>query len=164
MTHRLAIYNFGIFIERAEHPSNDDWQIREDPIMDSVAQAPGFISRSGYEGDPERESWGIQVQPRFYEERGDGWSPATLSLWESVEALFDFTYQGLHKEAFALGKQWMVRGNWPPYVLWWVNHDHQPDWAEGVARFEHLYDRGPTAHAFNFKQAFGVDGLPLNLK
>ncbi|MEP4433494.1 MAG: DUF3291 domain-containing protein, partial [Hyphomicrobiales bacterium] len=106
--------------------------------------------------------WGEQVQPRFYEERGDGWSPATLSLWRDVESLFKFTYSGVHKEAFARGKQWMIRGDWPPYVLWWVEKDHRPDWAEGVARFEHLHDHGPTERAFNFKQVFGVDGSTVS--
>lgn len=163
-THRLAIYNFGLFSEPSEHPANDDWHAREKPIFDEVTKAPGFIARSGYDGELGPKSWGVQVQPRFYEDRGDGWAPATLSLWESLEALFEFTYKGLHKEAFARGKQWMVRGNWPPYVLWWVPHDHFPSWTEGVERFEHLHDSGSTPHAFNFKQAFDVDGLPMEAK
>lgn len=164
MTHRLAIYNFGVFTEPSEHPTNDDWHAREGPIFDRLANASGFITRSGYDDDPALKSWGEQVLPRFYEERGDGWAPATLSLWESLETLFEFTYKGLHKEAFARGKQWMVRGDWPPYVLWWVKHDHQPNWAEGVERFEHLHDHGSTAKAFNFKHPFGVDGLAIELK
>lgn len=164
MSHHLAIYNFGVFTELAEHPANDDWRDRHDPIMDRVAEAAGFVARSGYEGEPGPESWGLQVQPRFYTERGDGWSPATLSLWESLDSLFDFTYRGVHQEAFARGKKWMVRGDWPPYVLWWVAEGHRPPWAEGVARFEHLHDHGSTAQAFNFKQAFGADGLPLAFK
>ncbi|MFK8034563.1 MAG: DUF3291 domain-containing protein [Hyphomicrobiales bacterium] len=161
MPYYLAIYNFGIFAKPSEHSANDDWHAREGPIFDKLTKAPGFIDRSGYDGEPGPNSWGTQVLPRFYEERGDGWAPATLSMWESLEALFNFTYTGLHKEAFARGKQWMVRGDWPPYVLWWVHHNHQPNWAEGVERFEHLHDHGPTAHAFNFKRAFRVDGEPL---
>jgi hypothetical protein len=154
MQHRLAAYNFGVFLEPADHSANEGWRQRHDPLMDLVSRAPGFIARSGYDGEPGPDSWGPQVFPRFYEERGDGWSPATLSLWQDPKSLFDFTYTGLHREAFAHGKMWFERGKWPPYVLWWVNADHQPDWAEGVARFEHLHDHGPCPHAFNFKKLF----------
>lgn len=158
MQDRLAAYSFGVFLEPAEHSANEGWRQRHDPLMELVAEAPGFIARSGYDGEPGPKSWGPQVFPRFYEERGDGWSPATLSLWQDPQSLFDFTYKGLHREAFALGKTWFERGKWPPYVLWWVDADHQPDWAEGVARFERLHDHGPTSHAFNFKKPFDAQG------
>ena len=165
MTHSLAIYNFGMFTKPSEHPANHDWHMREGPIFDRLAKAPGFIARSGYDDDIHGvKSWGTQVFPRFHEERGDGWAPATISLWENLETLFEFTYKGLHQEAFVRGKQWMVRGDWPPYVLWWVKHDHQPNWAEGVERFEYLHDHGPTAKAFNFKHPFDADGSAVGLK
>lgn len=164
MQHRLAAYNFGIFTNRAEHSANEGWRQRHNPLMELVEKAPGFIARSGYDGEPGPTSWGKQVYPRFYEERGDGWSPATLSLWQGTQSLFDFTYKGLHREAFALGKTWFERGDWPPYVLWWVKANHQPDWAEGVARFENLHDHGPTPHAFNFKQVFDAQGQAASLQ
>ncbi|MBL4646422.1 MAG: hypothetical protein COA52_05450 [Hyphomicrobiales bacterium] len=159
MTKRLALYNFGVFRQRAENPINDAWRDFHDPIMALIEKAPGFIARSGYDGDPGPHSWGTQVYPRFYEERGDGWSPATLSLWQDLEFLFQFTYFGLHQKAFVGGKKWFERGGWPPYVLWWVEDDHTPDWAEGVLHFEHLHDHGPTAKAFNFKKPFDAAGL-----
>ncbi len=160
MSKRLAAYNFGIFIEHAEHANNEGWRAYHDPIMELVKKANGFIARSGYDGEPGPASWGKQVYPRFYEERGDGWSPATLSLWQDVDALFAFTYFGLHQKAFAGGKQWFERGGWPPYVLWWVEDTYTPDWAEGVARFEHLHDHGSTGYAFNFKAPFSPEGQP----
>ena len=164
MTKRLAAYNFGVFKRPAEDAVNEGWRERHDPLMHLVGNAPGFIARSGYDGEPGPQSWGSQIFPRFYHERGDGWSPATLSLWQDLQSLFNFTYSGLHREAFVLGKTWFERGDWPPYVLWWVEADHTPNWVEGVARFEDLHDHGSTPQAFNFQQAFDRDGQPTHVR
>ena len=66
------------------------------------------------------QSWGEQVYPRFYVERGDGWSPSTLSLWRDLTALMAFSYSGIHAEAMRHGREWFVKPTWPGYVLWWV--------------------------------------------
>ena len=161
---RAALYTFGIFRERAEHPSNQGFHNRNDPILADVAQAPGFIARAGYDdedGDP--PEWGPQVWPRWYVERGDGWSPATLSLWWDLESIAAFTYSGLHGEAVRHGRDWFAEGPWPPYAIWWVTDNHQPDWVAAVDRFHQLADRGPTASAFNLRTAFGSDGKPTIL-
>ena len=90
--------------------------------------------------------------------RGDGWSPATLSLWQDLESAFAFAYSGLHAEALAHGREWMLKPEWPPYALWWVGGDHRPDWREAVARHQQLHDQGPSPLAFTFKQPFAPDG------
>lgn len=154
MGYRLALYTFGVFAVPCEDPANDGFHERNDPILAAVDHAPGFISRSGYEDEPGPEPWGKQVYPRFYIERGDGWSPATLSLWVDLEAAFAFSYNGLHAEALAHGREWMVKPEWPPYALWWVDDSHQPSWREAVRRHLHLHENGSTADAFNFKHPF----------
>jgi len=78
---RLALFTFGIFREPAEHPVNDGFHTRNDSILAAVEHSDGFVARSGYDGEPGPASWCVQVYPDFYIERGDGWSPETLSLW-----------------------------------------------------------------------------------
>jgi hypothetical protein len=157
---RLAIYNFGMFRERADSPSNKGFHDREAANFAAVEQAPGFLGRAGYDDEPERESWGTRVYPRFYVERGDYSSPSTLSLWADLESLMAFTYSGLHAEALRHASEWFVPKSWPPYVLWWVADRRRPDWREGVARLEQLHDRGPRPEAFNFKSPFDAHGRP----
>jgi Domain of unknown function (DUF3291) len=89
----LAIYNFGMFRDRAESPGNQGFRDREPVNLDAVERAPGFIGRAGYEGESKPESWGVQVYPRFYVDRGDGWAPSTLSLWADIESLMAFTFR-----------------------------------------------------------------------
>ena len=157
---RLAIYNFGMFRERSAHSSNQGFHDREAANFAAVERAPGFLGRAGYDDEPERESWGTRVYPRFYVERGDFSSPSTLSLWADLESLMAFTYSGLHVEALRRASEWFVSKTWPPYVLWWVGKEHRPDWYEGVARLERLYDHGPGPAAFNFKAPFDAQGRP----
>jgi len=157
--HRLALYTFGIFQGSADDPANQGFHDRNDAAFAAAEAAEGFIARSGYAGEPGPASWGEQVYPRFYVERGDEWSPSTISLWRDLESAMAFSYSGLHAESLKLGRNWMVKPQWPPYALWWVDAAHTPDWPEAVARHEHLADHGSTPRAFDFKTPFDGHGL-----
>ena len=157
----LALYTFGMFLRPAEDPANAGFHALNDPVLAEVDRAEGLIARSGYASDLDGSSWGPEAYPRLYRERGDGWSPATLSLWSDLEAVLAFTYSGLHAAALRRGRQWFETPDWPPLVLWWHQGAGYPTWAEGVRRQEYLHDHGPSPEAFHFRQAFGADGAPL---
>ena len=157
---QVALFTFGIFRAPADHPVNQGFHDRNDAVLAAADRSAGFIARSGYDGDPGPESWGAQVFPRFYDERGDGWTPATLSLWEDLESAFAFAYAGLHAEALRHGREWFRDGHWPPYALWWVAAGARPDWAEAAVRHERLHDEGPGPEAFDFRHPFTGDGRP----
>lgn len=159
----LALYTFGIFRKPSGDPANDGFHDLNFPIFDLVDDTPGLIARSGYASDPGPDPWGPEVYPRFYQERGDGWSPATLSLWTDLESLFAFTYTGLHAVALKRGRDWFDKPDWPPLVLWWHAHPAYPSWAEAVRRHEHLADHGPTARGFTFKEPFTETGARTSL-
>jgi hypothetical protein len=159
----LALYTFGIFAKPASDPVNDGFHQRNDAVLALADNAPGLIARSGYDGDPGPASWGEQVYPRFYVERGDGWCPSTLSVWESLESAMAYAYFGLHAEALAHGREWFLKPEWPPYVIWWVAEGVYPTWSDAVVRHEHLHDHGPLPFAFSFKDAFDREGRSLNI-
>lgn len=159
----LALYTFGMFAKPANDPANAGFHELNDPVLAAVDRAEGLIARSGYASDGEGRSWGAEVYPRFYRETGDGWSPATLSLWTDMESLFAFTYFGLHAAAFKRGREWFQKPEWPPLVMWWHMGTDYPIWAEGVRRHAHLHDNGPTPMAFTFKTAFDENGAPYAL-
>ncbi|WP_333830579.1 DUF3291 domain-containing protein [Pararhodobacter sp.] len=159
----LALYTFGMFARPSADPVNDGFHALNDRVLLSVDQAEGMIARSGYASDPGPASWGPEVYPRFYEERGDGWSPATLSLWTDLEAMFAFTYSGLHAAALSRGREWFEKPAWPPLAIWWHRNAGYPTWADAVRRHEHLHDFGPTATAFTFKAPFHEQGAPVRL-
>ncbi|MFN3524704.1 MAG: DUF3291 domain-containing protein [Paracoccus sp. (in: a-proteobacteria)] len=159
----LALYTFGMFAKPSENPANEGFHQLNDLVFESVDQAEGLIARSGYASDAGPSPWGDEVYPRFYEERGDGWSPATLSLWTDLEAPFSFTYSGLHAIALGRGREWFEKPRWPPLVLWWHTDSDYPSWAEGVRRHELLHDCGPSPAAFSFKEPFDEKGVATSL-
>jgi hypothetical protein len=65
----LAVYNFGMFRDRAESPANQGFRDREPANFEAAERAPGFIARSGYPDEPGPPSRGKQVYPRFYIDR-----------------------------------------------------------------------------------------------
>ncbi len=77
-----------------------------------------------------------------------------MSVWESIEALFEFSYKSAHAEPLRARKQWFTPMNEAVVALWWVDAGHVPDVGEGVGRLEHLRQNGPSAHAFTFKNRF----------
>jgi hypothetical protein len=157
---RLALYTFGIFRARASDAVNQGFHDRNDRNFEVAELSEGFIARSGYEDEPGPESWGEQVFPRFYVERGDGWSPSTLSLWKDLASPMAFSYAGIHAEALRHGREWFLKPAWPPYALWWVEGDHTPTWAEAVIRHEFLHDHNASPFAFDFKMPFDEDDRP----
>ena len=157
---RLALYNFGMFRLPAGDPANQGFHDRSDPNFLAAERSEGFIARSGYEDEPGPASWGEQVFPRFYVERGDGWSPSTLSLWQDLASPMAFSYSGIHVEAMRHAREWFVEPAWPGYVLWWVDQEHRPSWAEGVERLEFLHDHKAGAYAFDFRNPFDQAGNP----
>lgn len=159
----VALYTFGMFLKPADDPANRDFHALNDPILAAVDAAPGLVARSGYLSDGEGRSWGPEVYPRFHRDNGDGWAPATLSLWADLGSIFAFTYTGLHATAYRRGREWFQKPAWPPLVLWWHDDPTPPTWAEGVRRHEHLHDHGPTARAFTFKSPFDQNGAAIPL-
>jgi len=89
-----------------------------------------------------------------------------MTVWESVEALFDFVYKSAHRLVMARRREWFDRPVRAYQVLWWMPAGSVPTVEEGLARLTHLDVHGPTAHAFTFKQKFpppGILGEPSDL-
>lgn len=159
----LAIYNFGIHVDEFGSEAVQGFGLREPANFAAAERAPGFVARSGYEGEPGPPSWGSQVFPRFLAERGGGAAVSSFSLWQDIESLMAFTYTGVHADALKHARRWNVVQEWPPLVLFWVPAGHTPEWKDGVERFERLTDQGCGPECFTFKQAYAPDGTPAQI-
>ena len=76
-----------------------------------------------------------------------------MSVWESIDALWDFVYAGDHLAYMRRRREWFERIE-AHMVLWWVPAGHLPSVDEALDRLEHLRANGPSEHAFTFKQRF----------
>lgn len=79
---------------------------------------------------------------------------ANLTVWESAEQLYEFSYHTAHLEVFRLRRGWFEQWPGPHLVLWWIPAGSIPTLTEALARLERLAADGPTPGAFTLKVRF----------
>jgi hypothetical protein len=107
-------------------------------------QSPGFVWRLQ---TPEGNATAINA---FVDDR----ILINMSVWESIEALQQYTYRSQHAGVFRQRRDWFEPATQPHLALWWIAVGHIPTPAEGKARLELLSELGATPQAFTFKQPF----------
>ncbi|GAA2505072.1 DUF3291 domain-containing protein [Streptomyces gobitricini] len=111
-----------------------------DPVNAAADAAPGFVWRLVEEG------------------AGDatGLRPAgedvivNLTVWQTREALWDFTYRSGHLEVMRRRREWFEPHVEAHLVLWWLPAGHLPTVGEALERLADLRANGPSPRAFTF--------------
>jgi hypothetical protein len=111
--------------------------------------APGFVWRLM---TPAGDATAIQVF-------NDPFIIINMSVWESIDALYQYTYYSDHVDIFRRRKEWFGKLELPHMALWWIEDGNYPDEYEGKARLEYMAQHGITPHAFTFKERFSPDDL-----
>jgi hypothetical protein len=160
---KLAFYTFGILRQPQGNPLVQPFLDAFTETFSAARAAPGYVAHA-IKPDESRHSlgqdfgpWGVYAVPRFYDggfAPGDITLAATLSLWVGIKEVHRYAYTGLHAAALKKRGDWFRDGNWPGYVMWWVEDTQTPKWRDAVNKLEQLHDRGPSASAFNFRSAF----------
>jgi hypothetical protein len=145
MSYQLAQINIGRLIAPIEDPRIAGFVSQLEPVNALADVAPGFVWRL-------QSASGNATDILYNDE--DPSMMLNMSVWESVDALRDFTYQSSHLEVFRHRAEWFVKDPKPIYCLWWVPAGHIPTVAEGRERLEHYREHGPTPHAFWFQHLF----------
>lgn len=141
-------------IATARYPAEDEriaeFYARLDEINALADNSPGFV-------------WRLQSDSGNATDIQVGDDPlliVNLSVWKSVETLFDFAYKSAHRTVLGKRRAWFRRPDAAYQVLWWVPAGHKPTADEGMARLELLRQSGPTPEAFTFKSAYPPPGQP----
>jgi Domain of unknown function (DUF3291) len=77
-----------------------------------------------------------------------------LSVWESPQALRDFTYASGHLGVFKQRGDWFEKMEQPHYCLWWIPSGSLPTVADAKRRLAHYQTHGPTPYAFWFSHLY----------
>lgn len=77
-----------------------------------------------------------------------------MSVWESVEALKEYTYRTAHAELLRQRHEWFEPFSGAYLALWWVTAGHLPSVDEAKERIANLDRHGPTSFAFTFRKLF----------
>lgn len=76
-----------------------------------------------------------------------------LSVWETVEALREFTYKSGHRESLRQRAEWFEKAKEHYFALWWIPAGHIPSVEEAREKLEHRR-YGDTPAAFSFARIF----------
>jgi Domain of unknown function (DUF3291) len=146
--HHLAQLNVGRLRQPLDAPGSAGFVAGLQPINALADASPGFVWRLTDEGG--QDATGIRPS-------GDDMI-VNLSVWESREALWDFTYRSDHLELVRRRREWFVRPAEPYLVLWWVPAGHRPTVEEALERLDRLREAGPGPDAFMFRQPYDPAG------
>jgi hypothetical protein len=156
-TWHIAQLNVARAVAPLDSPELADFMAALDGVNALAEASPGFIWRlksdSGNATDIK-----IGNDPNFI---------VNMSVWDSVETLFEFVYRSMHTKVMVRRREWFEKPVEAFQVLWWVPAGHRPTVDEAMARLQHLRAHGPTAHAFSFKERYPVPGdvgEPTDLK
>src|SRR5215469_735939 len=145
----IAQINVATALYPLDEPRIADFMALLDEVNALAERSPGFAwrlkSESGNATDIK-----FTDDPKFI---------VNMSVWESVEGLFEFVYKTSHRLVMTRRREWFERPQRSYHVLWWVPAGRFPTVAEGLARLDHLDAHGPTAHAFTFKEKFPPPGI-----
>ncbi|MAS36615.1 MAG: hypothetical protein CL610_21600 [Anaerolineaceae bacterium] len=149
MPYHLAQLNVGYAVAPLDDPVMADFMDNLVRINQLGSETPGFVWQMVNDS-------GDSTSFRF---DNDADMLINMTVWESIEALYDFAYKSEHVDYFRRRREWFVKMDRPYLVLWWVPAGHQPTLAEAAKRLAHLEAHGPTPYAFTFKQRFMVEDL-----
>jgi hypothetical protein len=127
-----------------DQPGMADFVARLDDINALAEDAPGFVWRLK---DDSGNATSIKAfdDPRII---------VNLTVWVSVDALYEFVYISGHTEVMRRRQEWFEKPHAPHMALWWTPSDVRPCVLDGQTRLLHLHQYGPSASAFLFVQRF----------
>ncbi|MFB7257004.1 DUF3291 domain-containing protein [Streptomyces nojiriensis] len=140
----LAQLNVATLLHPFDDPRMAPFVEMLDPVNAAADGAPGFVWRLVEEGAAD----------------ATGLRPAgedvvvNLSVWQTQEALWDFSYRSGHLEVMRRRREWFERHVQAHLVLWWVPAGHRPTVAEALERLTDLQAHGPSPRAFTFASAY----------
>lgn len=145
--YHLAQVNIATMLAPLDSPAMAGFMSRLDEMNALAEHSPGFVWRLKTDGG---DATSIRV---FDDDR----IIINMSVWQSIEALHEFTYYSKHVEPFRRRGEWFERMNVPILALWWIPAGHSPTSDEAKARLSYLEQHGPTPYAFTFKKRFSVE-------
>ncbi len=142
--YHLAQLNIARMLAPIDSPVMAGFVARLNDINALADKTPGFVWRLIGDGND-----ATSLRPF-----DDDMMIVNMSVWESLEALHEYTYYSGHVEVFRQRTDWFEKMTDAHMVLWWIPAGHIPTVQEAKDRLLHLNAHGATPHAFTFKQSF----------
>src|SRR5207244_11303476 len=116
----LAQLNVARAVAPLDSPTLAEFVAALDRINALAEASPGFVWRLIGDGG-DATSVRVGDDPNLI---------VNLSVWQSAEALFEYTYRSGHVEVIRRRREWFEAAAAPYLVLWWIPAGHVPTIAE----------------------------------
>ena len=136
----IAQMNWGRMRFALSDPRMAEFNASLDHVYWLAEAHAGFIWRI-----PDEEA-AKQLQALEYDEK----TSATVSVWKSVEALKDYTFNSLHGDYLKRASEWFEPVEGPQLVIWNVTPSSRPSFADAFERLETLKRLGPTEDTYGW--------------
>ena len=141
----LVQFNIALAKHDVDDPRMAEFVANLEPINRLGDEWPGAVWRHQSE-DGDSTSTLVFDNPRLL---------VNYTIWESVEALHEYTYKSGHVEFLRRRREWFDPfPELPGIALWWERAGVIPTIEECEAKILHLRDHGPTEAAFTFRTTF----------
>ncbi|WP_347926310.1 DUF3291 domain-containing protein [Pontimicrobium sp. SW4] len=147
MKYYLAQVNIAKMLAPIDDPIMADFVNNLDRINAVADKSEGFIWRLQ----------GIESNATAIKAFDDDTLIINMSVWEDMEALFNYTYKSDHVAIFARRKEWFSRIKDMHMVFWFIPEGHTPSPKEARERLEYANTHGTSPYAFTFKDKFTVN-------
>ena len=138
----IAQMNWG----RLKYPLNDERMIEFSESLNNVYSIAenhtGFIWRI-----PDNK-----VEVQLINLEFDEFISSTVSVWDNMESLKDYTFNSLHGVYLKRSSEWFEKVDGPQLVIWNVKNDDCPTFKESFERLAHLKINGPTDYAYGWEK------------
>ncbi|MFD8802479.1 DUF3291 domain-containing protein [Streptomyces atroolivaceus] len=139
----LAQVNVGRILAPLDSPQLAGFVAQLPEINALADQAPGFVWRMVDGGGA--DSTGLRPQD------DDDLFLINCSVWESVEALQDYTYRSAHLKVLARRREWFERLADFHHAMWWIPAGRRPSVDEAMERIALIRKNGEGPGAFTFR-------------
>ncbi|WP_066981216.1 DUF3291 domain-containing protein [Streptomyces sp. NRRL F-4489] len=146
----LAQVNVGRMVGPLDGPELADFVAQQPEINALADRSPGFVWRMVDEGG--QDATGIRPDEH------DDLLLINCSVWESVDALRNFTYHTAHLRVLSRRREWFQRLAGVHHAMWWVPAGHRPTLAEAMERVALVRENGPGPLAFTFRDPYPAPG------
>jgi hypothetical protein len=127
-----------------EDPVMSDFVARLDEVNSLAENSKGFVWRL-------KEDAGNATSIKFND---DVRIIVNMSVWETIDDLYAFTYNSMHREVLVQRARWFQKLDNHFMALWFVPRFTFPSVEDARFRLSYLEKNGPTPMAFTFKKRF----------
>ncbi|WP_424979498.1 DUF3291 domain-containing protein [Leisingera sp. S232] len=136
----IAQMNWGRMHHPLDHPEMAEFNAALDRIYALAETHSGFIWRIGE----------AEAAAQLHELGCNSRMSATVSVWDNLESLRDYTFNSEHGLFLDRKSRWFETVEGPQLVIWTVAADARPTFREAFDRLALLKTNGPSSAAYGW--------------